>query len=118
MSTRKARIEKKLHTRYQAEFLFECSQDPQWAAKLQALEGEQVLESAQEGMPADLLAAFPELDTMALNYCIERVELNEVPRDASCWWPLEEGTQFFLCYPARFPQAALYLAVDFDDHAH
>ena len=118
MTSRKPRLEKKLHTRYQADFLFECSQDPVWAEKLKNLEDGQALESAMDGLPQDFVALFPETEEMLLNYCIERVELADVPRPASCWWPIAEGTQFLFCYPAPFPQAARYFAVHIDDHDH
>jgi len=113
----KPRILKKHHTRYLAEFLVECSQNPDWKKKLQGLTEENKLDTAVEGFPADFIDDFPEIDALNLQYCVERVEYSEVPRVASRWWPLEEDTHFYVAYPAAFPESSIYMAIDFDDHA-
>jgi hypothetical protein len=113
----KPRILKKHHTRYLAEFLVECSQNPQWSSKLQQLNDENKLDTAIDGFPAELIEDFPEIESLNLQYCIERVALEEVPRAAACWWPIEQDTHFYVAYPAAFPETSLYMAVDFDDHS-
>ena len=113
----KPRIAKKHHSRYLAEFLVEASQNPEWKKKLQSLSDETKLDTAVDGFPEYLLEDLPEISALALQYCIERVELNEVPRAASCWWPIEDDTHFYVAYPANFPETKLYMAVDFDDHS-
>ena len=115
----KPRIVKKLHTRYLADFFVEVSQDPEWEKKLQALQTEDKLDTAETGFPAEFFNWFPEAETLNLQYCIERVELADVPRAASCWWPMDEHTHFYMAYPAQFPQSAIYMAIDFHgDHGH
>lgn len=114
---KKARIVKKLHGRYLAEFLLECSQDEEWKKKLQSLNEENRLETAVEGLPPAFIEDFPETTEMSLEYSVERLSLEEVPRAASCWWPVDEQTHFYVAYPAQFPEKRLYMAVDFDDHS-
>ncbi|WP_430462077.1 hypothetical protein ACQUQU_04625 [Thalassolituus sp. LLYu03] len=112
-----ARIVKKHHTRLLAEFLVEVSQDAEWEKKLQALQVEDKLNTSEAGFPEEFLKWFPEAETLKLEYSIERVELADVPRAASCWWPLEDNTHYFMAYPAQFPQSAVYMAIDFHgDH--
>ena len=113
----KPRILKKYHTRYLAEFLVECSQNEEWKKKLQGLNDENKLDTSVEGLPADFVADFPELNGLDLQYCVERIELTEIPRAASCWWPIDDSTHFYVAYPAQFPEATLYMAIDFDDHS-
>lgn len=108
------RITKKKHTRFMADFLIECTQDSVWKAKLAQLEGEQKLDTVVEGMPAMFSRDFPEAAEMNLQYCIEPIDYDDVPRKASRWWPKEENARYFMCYPARFPESALYLAFDLD----
>lgn len=114
---KKARVIKKQHTTYLAEFLLECSQDPEWKKKLQGLNDEKRLETSLEGFPPAFSEDFPETAAMELKYSVERLELDEIPRAASCWWPVDEETHFYVAYPVDFPQTRLYMAVDFDDHA-
>ena len=56
----KPRILKKHHSRYLAEFLVECSQNPEWTKKLQGLNEENKLDTAVEGLPKEFLEDFPE----------------------------------------------------------
>ena len=114
---KKARIIEKQHTNYLAEFLLECSQDSDWEKKLQSLSDENRLETALEGFPPAFTEDFPETVGMNLQYCIEKVALDEIPRAASCWWPMEDDTHFFVAYPVRFPETRLFMAVDFHDHS-
>lgn len=109
------RIIKKRHTTYLAEFLVDASQDESWKQKLRQLPIEDKLDTAEVGFPANFNACFPETLGMRLHYCIERVTLEDVPREASCWWPVDEATHYFITYPAAFPRAAIYMAIDFDD---
>lgn len=119
MAKRKLRIVKKLHTRYLADFFIEASQDPQWSAKLQGLSAEERINTSEAGFPEHFVNFFPETEGMELAFSIERLELAEVPRSASSWWPIEEGTQYFMAYPSSFPEASLYMAIDFDhNHDH
>ncbi|MCY0964674.1 hypothetical protein [Parathalassolituus penaei] len=111
-----ARITKKYHTRFLADFFVECTHDAAWEAKLKGLELEGKLDTAVEGFPEVFGDMYPETDGMNLHYCIERVELAAIPRAASCWWPISAETEFFMCYPADFPQSAVYMAIDFEDH--
>ncbi|MEK9711775.1 MAG: hypothetical protein VW258_04335 [Thalassolituus sp.] len=113
----KPRILKKHHTRYLAEFLVECSQNEEWKKKLQSLSGEDKLDTALEGMPAEFVEDFPEVEALNLQYCVERVEYEEVPRAASSWWPVDDETHYYVAYPAQFPESEIYLAIDFDDHS-
>lgn len=115
---RKQRITKKLHTRFLVDFFIEATQSPEWNEKLQGLEVEARLNTSEQGFPENFLGFFPETQNMGLEYSIERVELEAIPREASCWWPIEEGTQYYMAYPSNFPQAAVYLAIDFDEHDH
>lgn len=111
------RIQKKLNSRYLAEFLVDCSQDAEWKEALRTLELEDKLDTAERGFPNSFHRYFPETQKMPLQFCVERLELADVPRAASCWWPSEAneaGTQYYMCYPAQFPQAVIYLAMDFD----
>ena len=118
MAKRNLRITKKLHTRYLADFFIEVSQDAQWNAKLQELGKEARINTSEVGFPENFVGFFPETETMDLSYSIERLELNDVPRSAACWWPVDEGTQYYMAYPTNFPQATIYMAIDFDDHDH
>jgi hypothetical protein len=111
------RIIKKKHSTYLGEFLIESSQDEAWKQKMQALTLEGKLDTAIEGFPAEFVEAFPETADMNLQYCIERVELADVPRAAACWWPVDDATHYYVAYPAQFPQATLFMAIDFDDHS-
>lgn len=112
-----ARIIKKQHTRYLPEFFVEVSQDPEWEEKLQALQIEDKLNTTEAGFPQEFLKWFPETQAMNLEFCIERVDLADVPRAAACWWPIEENTHFYMAYPAQFPQSSIYMAIDFHgDH--
>ncbi|WP_221797974.1 hypothetical protein [Oceanobacter mangrovi] len=115
-----ARITKKQHTRLLGDFLIECTQDSAWEGKLKALSDENKIDTSVDGFPAAFLADFPEAEYQKLHYCIERVEYAEVPRAASCWWPVDAETQYFMAYPADFPQSQVYMAIDFDecDHDH
>ena len=113
----KPRILKKHHSRYLAEFLVECSQNPEWTQKLQGLNEENKLDTAVEGLPKEFLEDFPEAEQYNLAYSVERVDLSEVPRAASCWWPVDEETHYYVASPTAFPEAKLYLATDFDDHS-
>lgn len=108
------RIIKKRHTNYLGEFLLDASQDESWKKQLQELKIEDKLDTAEQGFPADFNAFFPETATMALQYCIERVNLEDVPRAASCWWPTDEATHYYIAYPAAFPRTAIFMAIDFD----
>lgn len=117
-SKRNARITKKLHTRYLADFFIEASQDQHWGKKLQALTIEGRLNTAEDSFPEHFVAFFPETQGMELAYSIERVRYEDVPRSASCWWPLEDNTHYYIAYPNEFPQVAIYMAIDFDDHHH
>lgn len=117
-SKRKARITKKLHTRFLIDFFIEATQDHDWNHKLENLAIEGRINTAEDGFPENFLGFFPETKSMDLNYSIERVELVNIPREAACWWPIEEGTQYYMAYPTNFPQAAIYLAIDFDEHEH
>ncbi len=113
-----ARIVKKQHTRLLAEFFVDVSQDAEWEKKLQALQIEDKIDTAEAGFPAEFADFFPEAEAQKLQYCIERVNLEDVPRAASCWWPIEENTHYYMAYPAQFPQATIYMAIDFNgDHA-
>ncbi len=112
------RIIKKQHTRYLPDFFVEVSQDPEWEKKLQALQVEDKLDTADSGFPAEFLTWFPEAQALNLNYCIERVEYADIPREASCWWPVDEHTHYYMAYPAQFPQSSIYMAIDFHgDHS-
>ena len=113
-----ARIIKKQHTRYLPEFFVEVSQDPVWEEKLQALQIEDKLNTSEAGFPEEFLKWFPEAAALNLEFCIERVNLADVPRAASCWWPVDEKTAYFMAYPAQFPQASVYMAIDFHDDGH
>ncbi len=106
------RITKKKHSRYQADFLIECTQSPEWIEKLKTLTEEGRLDTALDGFPDDFFAMYPETTSMALHYGIEKITYSDVPRQASRRWPSEEGAHYFLCYPMDFPQAALYMSVD------
>jgi len=113
-----ARIEKKKHTRFLADFFVEVSQDPEWEKKLQALKIEDKLNTAEEGYPQEFLQWVPEAEKNNLQYSIERVELEDIPREASCWWPMDDSTRFYMAYPSEFPQSAIYMAIDFHgDHS-
>ena len=109
------RITKKFHSRYLADFFVECSQDPEWEKKLRELKIEDKLNTVEDGFPADFAEIFPETQGLNLQYCIERITLADVPRAASCWWPTDENTQFYMAYPAEFPQSSIYMAIDFPD---
>lgn len=109
-----ARILKKWHTRYLADFLIECTHDELWEAKLKVLDTESKLDTAVDGFPVAFSEFYVETDGMNLQYCIERVQYTDVPRASSCWWPQDEKIQYFMCYPAQFPQAAIYMAIDFE----
>lgn len=111
------RIIKKRHTNYLGDFLVDVSQDESWKKKLQALQIEDKLDTAQEGFPEYFAQSFPETEAMQLQYCVERVNLDDVPRAAACWWPIEENTHYYIAYPAQFPRASIYMAIDFDDHS-
>ncbi|MFC3681065.1 hypothetical protein [Bacterioplanoides pacificum] len=111
------RIIKKRHTNYLGDFLLDVSQDESWKNKLQQLTIEGKLDTAEDGFPAYFTDSFPETVGMQLHYCIERVNLDDVPREAACWWPVDESTHYYVAYPAQFPSAAIYLAIDFDDHS-
>jgi len=113
-----ARILKKYHSRLIADFFVECTHDKEWEGKLKGLSDENKIDTAIDGFPADFLSEYPEAELQKLHYCIERVEYAEVPRAASCWWPLEDGTEYFMAYPADFPQSQIYMAIDFDDCDH
>lgn len=113
----KPRIIKKKHVTYLGEFLIECSQDDAWKTKMQGLTLEDKLDTAIEGFPAEFEEVFPETKAMALQYCIERVEFADIPRAASCWWPVDETTHYYVAYPAQYPESTLYMAIDFDDHS-
>jgi len=95
-----------------ADFLIECTQDEGWKQKLSQLSEEGKLDTALEGMPVMFEDVFPEALGMNLQYCIESIQLADVPRRASRWWPNEEGAQYFMCYPSAFPESALYLCID------
>ncbi len=113
-----ARITKKYHTRYLADFFVECTQVKEWEEKLKAMGLEDKTDTAVDGFPASFEQEFPEIIGLGLHYCIERVELADIPRAASCWWPIDDATQYFMCYPADFPQSAVYMAIDFDEAGH
>jgi hypothetical protein len=108
-----ARITKKHHTRFLADFFIECTQDEAWENKLRTLEIEGKLNTATDGFPEVFADLYPETVGLNLQYCVERVDYASVPRAASCWWPVDADTQYFMCYPADFPQSALYMAIDF-----
>lgn len=113
------RIIKKVHTRYLADFLVEASQDAVWAKKMHDLGLEDKLNTSEAGFPEVFVGLFPEVQGMLLEYSIERVNLADVPRRASSWWPVEPGTSYFMAYPTQFPQSAIYMAIDFDcGHEH
>lgn len=112
-----SRITKKKHSTYLGEFLIESSQDEAWKKKMQALTIEGKLDTAIEGFPVEFVAFFPETEAMKLQYCIERVELADIPRAAACWWPADDSAHYYVAYPAQYPAATLYMAIDFDDHA-
>ncbi len=97
-----------------ADFLIECTQDADWKSRLAGLSGEAKLDTAVDGMPSSFIELFPEVNDMGLHYCVEPVALSEVPRKASRWWPHEETARQFMCYPAAFPESALYLSFDFE----
>ncbi|KZZ41926.1 hypothetical protein A3759_10740 [Thalassolituus sp. HI0120] len=111
------RIIKKRHTIYLGEFLVDASQDKSWKKKLQELKIEDKLNTSEIGFPSDFNAFFPETVGMELQYCIERVNLEDVPRAASCWWPVDEATHFYMAYPAGFPQTSIFMAIDFEEHS-
>lgn len=112
------RILKKWHTRYLADFMTECTYDAAWEERLKNLKVEDKLNTAELGFPEEFTLFFPETQGMNLQYCLERVELKDIPRSASCWWPTSENTHFFMAYPAQFPQSPIYMAIDFHgDHA-
>ena len=113
----KARIIKKHHTRFLADFLVECSQDEVWKGKMQKLGLEDKLDTAVEGYPQEFVEVFPEAQQYELQYCVERLELADIPRAACCWWPIEEDTHYYVAYPAQFPESSIYMAIDFDDHS-
>lgn len=114
-----ARIVKKLHSRYLADFFIECSQDLEWEKKLRELKIEDKLNTAEAGFPENFQAFFPETAGMNLEYSVERVTLADVPRAASCWWPVEENTHYYMAYPTQFPQTSIFMAIDFTDgHEH
>ena len=110
-----ARIIKKLHTRYLADFFVECSQDEDWSKKLRGLKIEDKLNTAEEGFPEFFTDCFPETGSMGLEYSVERVNYADVPRGASCWWPVEANTHYYIAYPTQFPQSSIYMAIDFHD---
>lgn len=113
------RIVKKIHTRFLGDFFIEASQDPSWAEKMHDLALEDKLSTNENGFPEVFLGLFPEASAYRLEYSIERVNLEDVPREASAWWPVEPGTSYFMAYPTQFPQAAIYMAIDFDcGHDH
>ncbi|MBQ0727555.1 hypothetical protein [Thalassolituus oleivorans] len=112
----KPRIVKKQHSRLLGDFLIDCSQDAAWTDKLKNLTLEGKLDTAVDGFPAEFLGFCPEAEYLKLQYCIERVELADVPRAASCWWPVDENTHYYVCYPAQFPQTTVFMAMDFDEH--
>jgi hypothetical protein len=111
------RIVKKHHTRYLGEFLVDVSQDEGWKQKLQQLKIEDKLDTTEQGFPAYFTDCFPETVGMELQYCIERVNVEDIPRAASCWWHIDDNTHCYMAYPAQFPRAAVYMAIDFDDHS-
>lgn len=114
-----ARIIKKLHSRYLADFIVEASQDPEWAKKMHDLSLEDKLDTAELGFPEFFAGFFPEVGGMELKYSIERINLADIPRSSSCWWPIEKGTSYFVAYPSEFPQTTVYMAIDFDcGHEH
>lgn len=110
------RIIKKQHTRYLGDFLIDASQDESWKQKLQQLKIEDKLDTTNEGFPADFSNYLPETTGMDLKYSIERVGLEDIPRVASCWWPVDDNTHYYMAYPTEFPRSAIYMAIDFDDH--
>ena len=118
MAQQKARIVKKVHNRYLIDFFIEATQDDAWNKQLKELAVEGRINTSENGFPANFVSFFPETEKMGLTYSIERVELNDIPREASCWWPIEESTQYYMAYPTNFPQAAVFLAIDFDEHDH
>lgn len=118
MAQQKPRVVKKIHNRYLIDFFIEATQDQAWNKQLQELAIEGRINTSENGFPENFAGFFPETQNMGLTYSIERIELADVPREASCWWPIEEGTQYYMAYPTSFPQAAIYLAIDFDEHDH
>ncbi|MAK92113.1 MAG: hypothetical protein CMI08_09570 [Oceanospirillaceae bacterium] len=113
-----ARIVKKKHTRFLADFMVEVSQDAEWEKKLQALQIEDKLNTAEAGYPTEFLQWVPEAEADNLQYSIERVELADIPREASCWWPVDDNTHFYMAYPSEYPQSSIYMAIDFHgDHS-
>ena len=100
-----ARIVKKKHTRFLADFMVEVSQDAEWEKKLQALQIEDKLNTAEAGYPTEFLQWVPEAEADNLQYSIERVELADIPREASCWWPVDDNTHFYMAYPSEYPQS-------------
>ncbi len=120
-----ARIQKKKHTNFLADFLVEASQDTDWAEKMKDLALEGKLDTSELGFPEFFNGYFPETKEMNLEFSIERVSYADIPRSASSWWPgeVEGTTSYFVAYPTQFPQSSIYMAIDFDDehehdHAH
>ena len=66
---------------------------------------EDKLNTSEAGFPEVFVGLFPEVQEMLLEYSIERVNLADVPRRASSWWPVEPGTSYFMVYPTQFHKA-------------
>lgn len=114
-----ARIQKKKHTNYLADFFIEASQDAEWTKKMKEMSLEDKLDTSVLGFPEFFSGFFPETKEMNLEYSIEKVNYADVPRSASSWWPLEDNTTYFVAYPTAHPAAAIYMAIDFEhNHAH
>ena len=109
------RQRKKYHTRLLGEFLIDSSRDEKWLQKLKDLTIEGKLDTNIDGYPAAFERDFEEVHQYALHYCIERVDLSDIPRQASCWWPTEEQCHYYMAYPADFPRSAIFLAMDFEN---
>ncbi|MDF1764556.1 MAG: hypothetical protein P1U57_14200 [Oleibacter sp.] len=111
------RIRKKFHTNFLGDFLIEASQDEAWQGHLKKLPMDERIGSDDLGYPQEFAALADYAILPPLSYSVERVALKDIPRRVSCWWPIEENTHYYLCYPTEFPKTQLYLAIDFDDHS-
>lgn len=106
------RISKKVHSRFLAEFCVEASQDKAWCEALSKLAVGESISTSEKSWPEDFEELFEEVNLDALTYGVTRVALDEVPREASAWWPADAKAHYFKFSPKDFPQTKLYMMID------
>lgn len=110
------RIKKKVHSRFLADFCVEASQDEKWLAALAKLSVNDVVSTEQQGWPEDFSEIYAEVNIEKLSYQAARVTLDDVPRQASCWWPTDEKAHYFKFAPVEFPNSSIFMMIDcFDE---